>query len=104
MLSSLENKMKSFGNSFANTCISSLGQLPAPYVYGAILNINKTSRTAFNLTMLYSWFGIMFISLTAYYRYKPEIKEKVNEVKEESKEIEIEVIDNSNDTLNSQVK
>ena len=99
MLSSLDNNMKSFGNSFANTCISSLGQLPAPYIYGAILNIDKTSRRAFNFTMLYSWIGILFISLTAYYRYKTVFKENDNVVKEEN--IVIEVIDGS---LNSKVK
>ena len=93
MISSLENNMKSFGNSFANSCISSLGQLPAPYIYGAILNIDKTSRRAFNFTMLISWLGILFISLTAYFRYKIKIKENDNsEIKadgeaEENKEI-----------------
>ena len=66
--------MKSFGNSFADTCISSLGQLPAPYVYGAILNIDKTSRRAFNFTLLISWLGILFIALTAYFRYKTVFK------------------------------
>jgi hypothetical protein len=105
MISSLENNMKSFGNSFANTCISSLGQLPAPYLYGAILSIDKTSRRAFNFTMLISWLGILFICLTAYFRYKTVIKEnddnndvdnseKIKIEVEENKEIEIEINQN----------
>jgi len=73
--------MKSFANSLANTCISSLGQLPAPYVYGAIYKIDVNSRRAFNLTLLFSWVGILFISFTAYFRYKqgdgkPKLEEK----------------------------
>lgn len=81
--------MKSFGNSLANTCISSLGQLPAPYVYGAILNIDKKSRRAFNFIMLFSWLGILFIALTAYFRYK----QPDNLIKKESKE---EIVDVKN--------
>lgn len=96
MISSLENNMKSFGNSFANTCISSLGQLPAPYVYGAILNIDKTSRRAFNFTMLISWIGIIFISLTAYFRYKTVIKEDKEKCEEENeKDLEINQEENN---------
>jgi hypothetical protein len=109
MINSLDNNLKSFGNSFANTCISSLGQLPAPYLYGAILSIDKTSKRAFNFTMLISWFGILFISLTAFFRYKTVIKEidvkdendnfeniKI-QVEEENKEIEIEIQKNKSE-------
>jgi len=78
--------MKTFGNTLANTCISSLGQLPAPYVYGAILNIDKKSRQAFNFTLLFSWVGIFFIAITAYFRYRLPDKLKKNESKEESAE------------------
>ena len=87
--------MKSFGNTFANSMISSLGQLPAPYVYGAILNLNKQSKAAFNFTMLISWLGIFFIAITAYFRYKiPDEEEEEKEL--EKKEVEIAKVNSKN--------
>lgn len=102
MISSVPNDMKSFGNSLANTCISSLGQLPAPYVYGAILNIDKKSRRAFEFTMLFSWVGILFIALTAWFRYKQPDKVSHEEDKEEK--IEKNSISDKSISRNPQVK
>lgn len=88
--------MKSFGNTFANSMISSLGQLPAPYVYGAILNLNKQSKAAFNFTLLISWLGIFFIALTAYFRYKIPDEEEEEEKELEKKEVEIAKVNSKN--------
>ncbi len=107
LISSLSNDMKSYGNSLANTCISSLGQLPAPYVYGAILKLDKKSKQAFNFTLLISWLGILFIALTAYFRYKlPDEEEKIEDKSEnkedrsENKEIDV----NCNEKSISRIK
>lgn len=50
--------------------ITLFGQLPAPYVYGAIYSIDERKKTAFNLTMLYSWAGVIFIFITMIIRLR----------------------------------
>jgi len=92
-ISSLPNELKAFGNSFSTTLITLLGQLPAPYLYGAIYNIDKTKKTAFNLTLFYSWFGVLFIIIGAIFRLelfkKSKKKEEASEFVPENNENEI---------------
>jgi hypothetical protein len=82
-ISSLPNELKAFGNSFSTTLITLLGQLPAPYLYGAIYNMDKTKKTAFNLTLFYSWFGVIFIFIGSIFRMElcNKSKENDNEIK-----------------------
>ena len=59
--------------------ITLLGQLPAPYLYGAIYNIDQTKKTAFNFTLFYSWAGALFISIGAIFRLEISKNIKKNE-------------------------
>ena len=71
-----------------------LGQLPAPYVYGAIYGMDETSSLAFHLTMFYSWLGILFVAIAAIFRTKQfNLEEKQKEAeKENEKENDLEKI------------
>lgn len=89
-ISSLPNELRAFGNSFSTTAITLLGQLPAPYVYGAIYSIDERKKTAFNLTMLYSWAGVLFILITLIIRMKKFKKQENSELlSNQAKAVEI---------------
>ena len=105
-ISSLPNELKAFGNSFSTTLITLFGQLPAPYLYGAIYNIDKTKKTAFNLTLFYSWFGVLFILIGTIFRIDickfKKIKDNLEKNKNKNEnEGEIKREENILDDLNS---
>lgn len=96
LLDSLPTKsLKGAGNSFNLIVSATLGYLPGPYMYSLIMKAFKDTnpRLPFSLCLLYSWVGVLFVSIAMIYRYKKfeEIRLKNKQNIEIEEEIEMQM-------------
>lgn len=78
MISSLSPENRAAGNSISNILQNLIGFLPAPFVYGMIFESTKKTdpKLAMGITLWYSCIGIVFIVISAFFRYR-KYREKV---------------------------
>ncbi len=71
-ISSLPIELRGSGNSVSNTLINAVGYLPAPYIYGAIMDATNHSNKKVALIVILNlcWLGAILLFLSMIFRNK----------------------------------
>ena len=79
IINSLNKELKGFGSSFDSLITNILGKLPSPIFYGIINDKykNEEPKYAWNKSLMIYYLGIIFIYLTCFFKWKLNIKKKV---------------------------
>ena len=79
IINSLNKELKGFGSSFDSLITNILGKLPSPILYGIINDKHKKEepKYAWNKSLMIYYLGIIFIYLTCFFKWKLNIKKKV---------------------------
>ena len=79
IINSLNKELKGFGSSFDSLITNILGKLPSPILYGIINDKykNEEPKYAWNKSLMIYYLGIIFIYLTCFFKWKLNIKKKV---------------------------
>jgi hypothetical protein len=107
-ISSLPIELRGSGNSISATLINAIGHLPAPYIYGAIMDAtkNENNKIALIVTLNLCWLGAILLIMSLIFRnrdfaHRQSVSSglKVKEIEiSVNVEKELELVENVNNT------
>ena len=108
VISSLENNLQASGNSLMLFIGTFFGYLPAPYVYGALLDLMKDGgKISMFFNMGYSILAVIFLYFCTSLKFRLEKKKEKQKLKNEKVKEEIkkkELLEKRNSVLKAEIE